>query len=415
MDHPVLLLLLASASTSPAHAQSPTSDPTPDSSGEGYPSSSATFQPSLAVIIAVLSIIFAVTFVLLAYAKYCHGRPSAGHSLPTAGVFSSRGADRFSGIDKTVIESLPFFRFSSLRGSKQGLECAVCLSRFEDIEILRLLPKCKHAFHIDCIDEWLDRHSTCPLCRQAVSADDLQEAALIANNYCSSSRFLQSISNSQSNNVDLFVEREEEGESSSSVGGIGSSFRRILRAANKEEEAPIHPQQHEEEEEEGVEEGGSSGVRLGLHKVNHKIVVSGGFVFKNRWSNVSSSDLMFLNSEMMMINAAAAMSRLSTRNLEPAGMIFEQQSIAADMERKRMVEQKVSELLMKEGTGARGDPDLDAVARKMDSPGEKRSMSEINMHSRFFKGKRGREGGVSSEEEEKGRRIWFPIARRTVE
>ncbi|KAK9715371.1 hypothetical protein RND81_06G160700 [Saponaria officinalis] len=35
-----------------------------------------------------------------------------------------------------------------------------------------------------------------------------------------------------------------------------------------------------------------------VHRVNHRIVVS-DVVFKNRWSNVRSSDLMFLNSEIL--------------------------------------------------------------------------------------------------------------------
>nr|XP_027083808.1 E3 ubiquitin-protein ligase ATL42-like [Coffea arabica] len=70
-----------------------------------------------------------------------------------------------SGLQKSIIDSLPFFTFSSLKGSKEGLECAVCLSKCEDIEVLRLLPGCKHAFHINCIDKWLESHSSCPLCR----------------------------------------------------------------------------------------------------------------------------------------------------------------------------------------------------------------------------------------------------------
>lgn len=57
--------------------------------------------------------------------------------------------------------------------SQEGLECAVCLTPFEDTEILRLLPKCKHAFHLECVDTWLVSHSTCPLCRHCITSDDL--------------------------------------------------------------------------------------------------------------------------------------------------------------------------------------------------------------------------------------------------
>lgn len=121
------------------------------------------FQPSLVVVIGVLGVMFLLTFLLLIYAKFFHRSSTSGVVHNSARV--TRSTSRFSGIDKTVIESLPFFRFSSLKGTRQGLECAVCLSKFEDIEVLRLLPKCKHAFHISCVDQWLENHSSCPLCR----------------------------------------------------------------------------------------------------------------------------------------------------------------------------------------------------------------------------------------------------------
>ncbi|CAO1942144.1 unnamed protein product [Urochloa humidicola] len=58
-------------------------------------------------------------------------------------------------------------RVGKARGDESpGLECAVCLSEFEDGDRLRLLlPKCSHAFHPDCIAHWLAGHVTCPVCR----------------------------------------------------------------------------------------------------------------------------------------------------------------------------------------------------------------------------------------------------------
>lgn len=48
------------------------------------------------------------------------------------------------------------------------LECVICLSVFEDGENGRMLPKCGHAFHVDCIDMWLTSHCSCPICRSPV-------------------------------------------------------------------------------------------------------------------------------------------------------------------------------------------------------------------------------------------------------
>ena len=47
--------------------------------------------------------------------------------------------------------------------------CSICIEDFEDGERLRLLPRCKHAFHTDCILPWLkDRQGCCPLCKTIV-------------------------------------------------------------------------------------------------------------------------------------------------------------------------------------------------------------------------------------------------------
>ncbi|CAL0325398.1 unnamed protein product [Lupinus luteus] len=66
------------------------------------------------------------------------------------------------GLKASVVTSLPVFTFSK---NSDPIECAVCLSEFEDGETGRVLPRCKHSFHIECIDMWFVSHSTCPLCR----------------------------------------------------------------------------------------------------------------------------------------------------------------------------------------------------------------------------------------------------------
>ena len=43
-------------------------------------------------------------------------------------------------------------------------ECTICLENFNENEILYEL-KCKHYYHKTCIDDWLSKKRTCPLCR----------------------------------------------------------------------------------------------------------------------------------------------------------------------------------------------------------------------------------------------------------
>ncbi|KAK3130576.1 hypothetical protein QOZ80_6BG0495300 [Eleusine coracana subsp. coracana] len=48
--------------------------------------------------------------------------------------------------------------------------CSVCLGAFEAGETVRLLPLCLHLYHVNCIDPWLDVHSTCPICRSGIDS-----------------------------------------------------------------------------------------------------------------------------------------------------------------------------------------------------------------------------------------------------
>ncbi|GKV06669.1 hypothetical protein SLEP1_g18529 [Rubroshorea leprosula] len=382
------------------------------------PGSATNFQPSLAVVIGVLVIMFSLTFILLIYAKCCHrgSRSSSIHGDNNLAVFNR--SRRYSGIDKTVIESLPFFRFSSLKGSKQGLECSVCLSKFEDIEILRLLPKCKHAFHINCIDRWLEKHSSCPLCRQRVSVDD---PTLVA--YSNSFRFLWSQSDrGEESNIELYVQREENRQGSSRFG-IGS-FRKTENQ-NKDTELLI-------QEDSGA---GNENDRKALHKFNHKIIVS-DFVFKNRWSNVTSSDLMFLNSELLNeISSDRFPSSLDSTGQFPVPAIENEQivKIKEEIEVKRSFEMKVNSINKSSPTpklpstsNSTATLSKNQTSRIVMNHSEKRSMSEITALSRFQgMGVMNRTGQSASGsgsalsgtdvKEDRIRQAWLPIARRTVQ
>ncbi|XP_074572710.1 putative RING-H2 finger protein ATL12 [Curcuma longa] len=272
------------------------------------------FGPSVVITTAVFSSIISLA-ILFAYLKRRHYRRFALH------VANAAGQPSFDGINKAVIESLPCFRFSSLHGARDGLECAVCLANFTGEEVLRLLPRCKHAFHIACIDRWLETNASCPLCRCEVNAWD---SALLAS-YSFSSRFLLAPQGS-ARELELFVERE-----------LASQDALDLR------HPPTTPSN-----------------LLHLQKVKHRIVVS-DIVFKGRWSALNSDVLKSLAEEI--------------KNLE-------------EMEEK-------STLL-----------EIKVDCAKID-----RSMSEITNVSRSRQEIR----NPREEEDEKSRKVWLPIARRTVE
>lgn len=123
----------------------------------------------MAVVMVLLVTVFFVLGFLSVYTRQCaQNRFRGGHDDLSLGVNGVGGAWNARGLDPDIIETFPTFVYSTVKGLKLGkgsLECAVCLNEFEDNETLRLIPKCDHVFHPDCIDAWLVSHSTCPVCR----------------------------------------------------------------------------------------------------------------------------------------------------------------------------------------------------------------------------------------------------------
>ncbi|KAF8387718.1 hypothetical protein HHK36_026372 [Tetracentron sinense] len=131
------------------------------------------------IMLSATVMLFTVIFLVLClhfYARWFLLRSRTHHlrrsQHRTHLVFYSDPTNTLSqGLEPSILTSLPTFLYSSTTTHDQVLECAVCLSEFEDKDEVRLLPKCNHSFHIDCIDMWFHSHSTCPLCRVPVKPD----------------------------------------------------------------------------------------------------------------------------------------------------------------------------------------------------------------------------------------------------
>ncbi|KAJ1268665.1 hypothetical protein BS78_07G152000 [Paspalum vaginatum] len=139
-------------------------------------------SPSVLLIILILAVIFFVSGLLHLLVRFLlrpaprdAGDPYGGDANATA--FQGQLQQLFhlhdAGVDQSFIDALPVFLYGAVvgAGGKDPFDCAVCLCEFADDDRLRLLPKCSHAFHVDCIDTWLLSHSTCPLCRRSLLAD----------------------------------------------------------------------------------------------------------------------------------------------------------------------------------------------------------------------------------------------------
>ncbi|KAK8618676.1 hypothetical protein V6N13_132659 [Hibiscus sabdariffa] len=146
----------------------------------GFGESTAVVITGKIMAIAIIVLFLVVVFVLCLhlYAKWFWWRgeeptPHPSRRSRRRFVFAPgqdtahphRGATK--GLDSTILASLPALIFTQ-NEFKEGLECAVCLCELVEGEKARLLPKCSHGFHVECIDMWFQSHSTCPLCRNPI-------------------------------------------------------------------------------------------------------------------------------------------------------------------------------------------------------------------------------------------------------
>ncbi|CAD6211466.1 unnamed protein product [Miscanthus lutarioriparius] len=142
-----------------------------------------------ATMLAAAAAIF-ITFVICFYLFLCAKRYRG--AAPTIGGIGGgggggggserhdRGRPRFvfagagchgggGGMDEAAIAALPR---KEVGAGDPPADCAVCIAEVGPGEAARVLPRCGHAFHVECVDMWLRSHSTCPLCRCAVAEDD---------------------------------------------------------------------------------------------------------------------------------------------------------------------------------------------------------------------------------------------------
>ncbi|KAF9662685.1 hypothetical protein SADUNF_Sadunf18G0080000 [Salix dunnii] len=137
---------------------------------------SAKVSPSILLIIIILAIIFFVSGLLHLLVRFLSRPPNREtDDLESVTALQGQLQQLFhlhdAGVDQTFIDALPVFHYKTIIGLKNPFDCAVCLCEFEPEDKLRLLPKCSHAFHMECIDTWLLSHSTCPLCRACLLSD----------------------------------------------------------------------------------------------------------------------------------------------------------------------------------------------------------------------------------------------------
>ncbi|KAF5731693.1 RING-H2 finger protein ATL5-like isoform X2 [Tripterygium wilfordii] len=73
---------------------------------------------------------------------------------------------RINGLEPVLVAAIPTVRYNQEAFSSiEDAQCSICLGEYQEAEVLRIMPQCGHNFHVSCIDIWLRKQSTCPVCR----------------------------------------------------------------------------------------------------------------------------------------------------------------------------------------------------------------------------------------------------------
>ncbi|KZV41620.1 ring finger protein [Dorcoceras hygrometricum] len=96
-----------------------------------------------------------------------------------------------SGRAPVVVAAIPTMKFNrEAFSSMEDAQCSICLAEYEEKEVLRIMPKCGHTFHLSCIDMWLRKQLTCPICR--ISMDESFETKQGHTNTMSTAEYVDS-------------------------------------------------------------------------------------------------------------------------------------------------------------------------------------------------------------------------------
>lgn len=124
--------------------------------------------PLLISLIGIAATALAIVVYNLVVTKCC---AAARSRQPTnTPPYSSDTDSPSRGLDPKLLETIPVVSYSGLESDVDRAECAICLGELEEAESVRLLPNCRHAFHVACVDRWFAGHTNCPVCRSPVVA-----------------------------------------------------------------------------------------------------------------------------------------------------------------------------------------------------------------------------------------------------
>lgn len=95
------------------------------------------------------------------------------HGMPGSimDMLNSLSGMNFAGNNRGTTEeqrgAIPVCKYARAPGDTENATCSVCLTELEEGEDVKILP-CKHIYHPQCIDRWLERSKLCCVCKADV-------------------------------------------------------------------------------------------------------------------------------------------------------------------------------------------------------------------------------------------------------
>ncbi|KAJ8565416.1 hypothetical protein K7X08_007992 [Anisodus acutangulus] len=132
------------------------------------------FGSGMNLITTIIGFGMSATFIVFVCTRLICGRISRRQSRQMfeieSGIDLELPEHRINGLDSVVVAAIPTMKFHSeaFTSLEEDTQCSICLSEYQENEVLRIMPKCGHSFHLSCIDIWLRKQSTCPVCRLSV-------------------------------------------------------------------------------------------------------------------------------------------------------------------------------------------------------------------------------------------------------
>jgi len=124
----------------------------------------------LFLLLLFLSLIIRVCYVYMTLRRDQGDNDNMNNS--TTPMMHNDQNNSLTGLPFSVIKSYHTFPYSKTNSVGTTCEhettCAICIEDYQESEMLRMMPQCRHYFHRDCVDSWLKVNATCPVCRNSL-------------------------------------------------------------------------------------------------------------------------------------------------------------------------------------------------------------------------------------------------------